>query len=296
MQALFGSFSAQFGKQLILGTLLPVAIFLALWVVAMEPLIPERLSLLRRLNLPNEGWQVGSFAFLSVVITTMLYNVNYTLIRLLEGYPWARSLYGHWRIGVYVRRHALLTHRIQALVGLLALGSSDLPHQNILEQQLSRFRIQLRTDYPPEAEYVLPTRLGNIIRAFETYPRTAYGLDGIIIWPALVAIMDKGELEVVVESRTSFDFTIQLTVLAAAFAVFSSGYGLAIGFTTSFQQTLPFVMATVLAGALTLTAYRMACVAAVNWGVDVRRAVDLSRQALWARYGVETPFVDVQEP
>lgn len=298
MQTLFGSFSAQFGKQLVLGTLLPVAIFLAVWIVVMEPQVPERLSLLRHLTLPSETWQVGSFAFLSVVIATVLYNVNYTLVRLLEGYPWARSLYGHWRRGIYVARHVRLTDQIQALVALLASETPILPDPErtaLLERQLGTFRIQLGTTYPPAPQNVLPTRLGNIIRAFETYPGTAYGLDGVIIWPALVAVMAKDELEVVNESRTSFDFTVQLTVLAATFGIFSSGYGLAIGLTTSPQASLPFFLATVLAGALTLIAYQMACVAAMNWGVDVRRAVDLNRHALWARFGVKEPFGNVQD-
>ncbi|WP_412030485.1 hypothetical protein [Deinococcus yunweiensis] len=298
MQALFGSFSAQFGKQLILGTLLPVAIVLALWIVVMEPMIPEHLSLLRQLTFPSDTWQVGAFAFLSVVIATVLYNVNYTLVRFLEGYPWRGSLYGHWRRGIYVARHARLTDQIQALVALLSTETpilSDPRRTALLERQLGAFRIQLGGRYPPAPQNVLPTRLGNIIRAFETYPGTAYGLDGVVIWPALVALMDKNELEIVNESRTSFDFTVQLTVLAAAFGAFSGGYGLATGLTTSPQASLPFLLATFLAGALTLTAYQMACVAAMNWGVDVRRAVDLNRQALWARFGVKDPFGDVQD-
>ncbi|MCD0160535.1 hypothetical protein IHN63_04360 [Deinococcus sp. 6YEL10] len=298
MQALFGSFSAQFGKQLILGTLLPVSVFLALWIVIMEPMVPERFSLLRHLTFPSDTWQVGAFAFLSVVIASVLYNVNYTLVRFMEGYPWRGSLYGHWRQRIYIARHARLTAQIQALVALLSAEIPVLrdPQQiALLERQLGTFRIQLGSTYPPAPQHVLPTRLGNIIRAFETYPRTTYGLDGIIIWPALVAIMDKDELEIVNESRTSFDFAVQLTVLAAAFGAFSSGYGLVIGLTSNPRASLPFLLATGLAGALALIAYQMACVAAMNWGVDVRRAVDLNRQALWTRFGVKDSFGDIQD-
>lgn len=188
-----------------------------------------------------------------------------------------------------------LQTNIQALVAVLAAGSDDLPHQSLLEGQLSTFRIALNTNYPPNAEHVLPTRLGNIIRAFEVYPSTAYGLDGVIIWPALAAIMPKDELEAVTESRTTFDFTVQLMVLAAAFGIGSGCYGLTIGFRESPQAALPFVLATGIAVAVTWAVYRMACIAAVNWGVGVRRAVDLNRQTLWTRFGVKEPFGDVMD-
>ncbi|MFK7602077.1 hypothetical protein ACI3L1_07670 [Deinococcus sp. SM5_A1] len=297
MQALLGSFSGQFGKNLILGTLLPVAIILAFWIVVMEPLLPNGFSVVRRLALPSETWQLGAFAFLSVVITALLSNANYALVRLLEGYPWKASLYGHWRQSLYVKRLVRLQNNIQALVAVLAAGPGVLPRQELLERQLSTFRIQLNTNYPPNAQHVLPTRLGNIIRAFEVYPSTAYGLDGIIIWPALAAIMPKSELEAVNESRTSFDFAVQLTVLAASFGLVSGSYALAIGFLGEMgpPDALPFILAAGFSVVIAIGIYRMACVAAVNWGTDVRRAVDLNRQALWTRFGISEPFGDVED-
>ena len=43
-------------------------------------------------------------------------------------------------------------------------------------------------NFPDDIEWVLPTRLDNLIRAFEVYPRVVYGLDSIPAWPRLQAV------------------------------------------------------------------------------------------------------------
>jgi hypothetical protein len=63
-----------------------------------------------------------------------------------------------------------------------------------------------------------PTRLGNIIESFETYPRVKYGLDAIFYWYRLWVVLDKDVREEVDNAQSVVDSTIYV-----AFAFYVSG-------------------------------------------------------------------------
>jgi hypothetical protein len=63
-----------------------------------------------------------------------------------------------------------------------------------------------------------PTRLGNIIESFETYPRVKYGLDAIFYWFRLWVVLDKDLREEIDSAQSVVDSTIYV-----AFALYVAG-------------------------------------------------------------------------
>lgn len=293
MHTFLGSFASHFGKHVVLGTFLPVTMFLGLWILLVEPFIPPTASGLRRLELPSEAWHLVSIAFLGVFLTAVLYNFNYTLVRWLEGYPWANSLAGQWKIDRYGRRRQRLQTQSEGILAVVSTLENS-PEKAELELRLSEILRTLRMHFPDPAFRLLPTRLGNIIRAFESYPNREYGLDGVTLWPALTAVMSKDQLELVSDARTEFNFTINLVALAGGSAALALGYGAYLSFFFDLSSALPLWLTVASFTLLTLGVYRMSQDAALAWGDTVRRAYDLNRRALWAQYGVPQVPTDIK--
>jgi len=83
----------------------------------------------------------------------------------------------------------------------------------------------------------LPTRLGNVLLAFETYPLRVYGMDAIFYWPRLWEILDKdlreelSTAQAMTDSALYVSFVLYLSgiVLLARYAIVYYGYDDATG-------------------------------------------------------------------
>ena len=69
-----------------------------------------------------------------------------------------------------------------------------------------------------EAYVAHPTRLGNIIEAFEVYPRVKYGLDAVFYWYRLWVVLDKDMREEIDNAQAVVDSTVY-----TAFVFYLSG-------------------------------------------------------------------------
>jgi hypothetical protein len=67
---------------------------------------------------------------------------------------------------------------------------------------------------PHEARDVLPTRFGNAIRAFETYPYKVYGVDSIPAWLRLQGVVPKDFVSTINDARAQVDFFLNVLTLA----------------------------------------------------------------------------------
>ena len=61
------------------------------------------------------------------------------------------------------------------------------------------------------AKVALPTRLGNIIEGYETYPKVKYGLDGIFYWYRLRVLLDKDLREELDSAQAVVDSTVYIS-------------------------------------------------------------------------------------
>jgi hypothetical protein len=71
----------------------------------------------------------------------------------------------------------------------------------------------------PRLEFpTLPTRFGNAIRAFESYPVVVYGADSIPTWLRLTAVMSKQYASATADARAEVDFFLNTFILSAIVA------------------------------------------------------------------------------
>lgn len=69
----------------------------------------------------------------------------------------------------------------------------------------------LDKDGHPEAQF--PTRLGNLIAAFEEYPKSRYGMDAVFYWPRLWMKVDKDLREEIDSSQAQADSALYTTAV-----------------------------------------------------------------------------------
>ncbi|MFW8627991.1 hypothetical protein [Deinococcus sp. ME38] len=298
MNALLTSFAGSFGKSVVVGIYLPVVLVLSVWVLIVEPVIPASISIFQRLSIRNDEltWQVLGVLLVSMIFTALLYNLNNRIVNLLEGYPLMTSFLG----GVLLARHAREVSTIdrKLLAAHAVLSDSGInANETLLLQIRARYRelISSRNRFPYKTEYLLPTRLGNIIRAFETYPEMQYGMGGVTLWPALTGVLDdmtRGQIE---ESRTAFDFTVNSTVICAIGALYGAGLSLYLVVNSLNDAVEMTLSATFVFLLLTVLAYRATIPAAAAWGEYVKRAFDTFREPLLKKYGINSLPKDIYE-
>jgi hypothetical protein len=74
-------------------------------------------------------------------------------------------------------------------------------------------------DYPLRAADVMPTRLGNILRAAEDHALDRYGINAIVVWPRLYVLLPDRFTIVLAAAKTPIDLMAVIGTLAAAFTV-----------------------------------------------------------------------------
>ena len=64
--------------------------------------------------------------------------------------------------------------------------------------------------YPSHADLVLPIRLGNAIRAFETYADDVYGIDGIAAGPRMQGVIPASFQGKIEDARTRVNLAVNV--------------------------------------------------------------------------------------
>lgn len=79
--------------------------------------------------------------------------------------------------------------------------------------------------YPPAEtpEEVMPTRVGNVLRASEVHPTLRYSIDAAIIWPRLYGLLPGSFVENFGQAKSQLDLMAVWTVLSVAFALVGGG-------------------------------------------------------------------------
>lgn len=74
----------------------------------------------------------------------------------------------------------------------------------------------LYRNYPSKLDRILPTRLGNIIKAAEEYPADEgrYGIDAVFFWPRLIAVVPDAARGDLSDARASMALLLNVSTLA----------------------------------------------------------------------------------
>lgn len=131
--------------------------------------------------------------------------------RLLEGYGWP-----FWLRWVRVARTAKRVRRAEEAFQL-ALATQESPalagaRRRRAAERVARLDLWLR-NFPAESDLrspvrIMPTGLGNTLRAAETRPADKYGLDAVICWPRLWLSMPETARKELTAARAALDGAI----------------------------------------------------------------------------------------
>lgn len=193
------------------------------------------------------------------------------LVTIYEGYP-LESLY-RWIVKYPV-------------IGLLA-DAVYIPGKMAHQRRRERFvrdvnnglrrQADLHLAYPENPEHVLPTRLGNIVRAAELYPYARYGIDFTILWTRLAMLLPEHLLRDVERSIMQYQLPLVISAWASALALAS----LALAITGYFWHFAAVYLASM---GVAVAAYYWSLRSAENFGLAVRSVFDLYRDALHAKW------------
>ncbi|HEX8452354.1 MAG TPA: hypothetical protein VF647_09675 [Longimicrobium sp.] len=284
MTSILSLISGSFGRALVLGTLFPVTVATLLGLLFVVPFMPADVAVLAPLAALDPGWKIVLITLIVILLTGLLYNLNSSLIRLYEGYPWQHSWLGRRAIASQLLRRQWAESRRPLLKSLIATirerDSAD-PAIGKLEVWRTRLGQRVVNEYPGP-ELVLPTRLGNVIRSFEEYPRSVYGISTVSVWPRLVGVLSKESLALLDDSKSSFDFMINASFLSGALSGSIFVAGLLVPARIHWPEWLFQV---VLAGVASWLFYLGSVSAAAAWGEQVKSAFDLYRWDLLKKLG-----------
>lgn len=145
---------------------------------------------------------------------------------------------------------------------------------------------------PPDRSGLLPTRLGNTLRAAELYvsDERRYGIDAVFFWPRLHALLPEALRQSLAAARGG----VEQMLVVASLAVVLSVTTLVFAFTLRIPVA---VWVPVAAGGLVLAvaAYRGAVGAAGSYGELVRSAFDTHRMSLVDSMGYRRPASPEEE-
>ncbi|WP_250031155.1 hypothetical protein [Paractinoplanes maris] len=193
--------------------------------------------------------------FLAVIVASQWRNI----IRLFEGYPLAG-----WPAVDAIGKH---WHRTQ---------SADLDADSA--EWFSNYLAY------PASDEVLPTRLGNVMRAAERYPLDRYGADLILVWPRLLQVIPRESAQDVEEARGRLEFVLVLALWFAGFAALAPVFAF-----SARGSALVAVSCLMLGTGGAYAAYLSGIAAAAEYGEYLRALFDTHRFALLRQLNAPIP-------
>ena len=256
-----------FGRDFLLVAFFPVLLFAGLSLALY-------LEVTRGLGAALAGWEnlpalpqaagITGAVVVVVVAAYLLYNGQYVIIRLFEGY-WPRVRLFLW---LRNRRASLHRKRWEYLDQLAKQASTATETIEIQAEQLAF--------YPPpnHLDKMMPTRLGNILRAAEIYPYERYGLDAAVIWPRLRPLLQPETMALLEDRKTTLTFMLSMCLLSAAFSLL---WCPVLALTT---DRWDLFLLCALGWPLAWLCYQNAVQSAVAYGEQLRAVFDLHRHDL----------------
>jgi hypothetical protein len=299
MSDFFAKVSGQFTGALLMSSFFPVLLFSTALTLVVLPITPYGHEFVAAVQDPQK-WQDNPVTALILTIAVLalsvvLYNMNIPIIRLYEGYPWQDSWIGQL-LREYRKRHyqraKLARQRIRTLRLQLKLAGISADVRGARDSQADLARL-MNNYYPNRVELVLPTRLGNVIRAFETYSSRQYGIPAINLWPRLQAVIDEKHALSLEGAKTSFDFMLHSAFLSGVLAVLTAGAGLYWKLRTLPDLWQPWLAWAGFFCVVSNLLYRASIPRAFAWGTEVKVAFDLFRFELLKKLGHALTPIDL---
>lgn len=215
------------------------------------------------------------------LIATAFWSLNIWIVRFFEGYP-----ISGWQF--ITRRFQSRRDKLYEEIAVLRTKAETQHSQQATHEddpRLTELQVRAEVEYPPADAQLLPSRLGNIIRAFEYYPATRYSIETITVWPRLLAVLPRSLVDSINSEKSLMDFWLNLSLALLISGLFWTAAMWYTGIILWPFRILIFI------GSILLwyVAYRAAIPSAIGWGYEVRTAFDLYRGDLLRKLGLQRP-------
>lgn len=207
-------------------------------------------------------WFLVGILVLITVLAYLLQPFTRLIIRSYEGY-WPLSIRSWFAAkGEYKVWEEKSIQRTQAEAE--AEETNDWSKYNDLQAQLFY-------GYPSRSSRLMPTRLGNVLRAAEDYSKSAYGMDSVFWWPRLWPLLPEAMRKEIDGALIPVMALLNFSSLVMVVALWGLAY--------LSQQGLWWRAVMVVVGGviLALISYRAAVAQAQDYGERIRSAIDLYR-------------------
>lgn len=201
-----------FGRDFFLAVFFPTFTFMGVSSMIVLELVYGLGNVLvqwEKLALQTQSIILLSWTVAVATFSYMIYNYLYVITRLFEGY-WSRvpllAMLRDPRVKVHKRRWEHLSELAQS-AGTVTLESE------IRSEQLAF--------YPPpgHTDKMMPTLLGNILRAAEIYAYDRYGIEPTVIWSRMRPLLKPEALAALEDKQTSMNFSIIMTLFFSSFTI-----------------------------------------------------------------------------
>lgn len=235
-----------------------------------------------------------------ILFIAYLFHIFQTnLTRLYEGY-WDNlpvlSWWGNFRKRFYQRQWDFFDKEVGRLVKEISPLELIIPEEETelqrkergrkveeLRDQLSKPEREWFLLLPPRRAFVMPTRLGNILRASELYSMRRYNLDSVVVWPRMQGLLPNEFAEGLRDAKANLDLLLVVTTLAG---IFSLGWEIGLGIWTNRWDL--FLIAS-LGWFLALLSYSGVLQAALSYSELIKASFDLYRWELLKALHLKMP-------
>ncbi len=227
---------------------------------------------------------IGVLAFLSVGLGLVIHPIQFSLVQFFEGY------WGTTRIAQAIRSQRILRYQrlcndlydeaIKAGTELASLkrNKASVRQAQLISRQYEAMRIL--GNFPRAPSQVMPTRLGNMLRRYESQAGSQYGMDALLVVPHLLLVAPANHVDYVNDQRSQLDLAVRMTfisAIASATAViflWPYRYWVLIAF-------IPYVLA--------YLSYRGSVIAAGHYGSAFDTLINLDRFVLYEQLHLPLP-------
>jgi hypothetical protein len=143
----------------------------------------------------------------------------------------------------------------------------------------------------PDESSVMPTALGNILRASEAYPNgdKRYRLNGVLWWPRFFLVIPESMRRDLSSARASMTLRLHMSVLSTLFVAFTALSAAAFVITRTPASWLLWSIAALAAAAMARLVYLQALGPALIYADLIRSTFDLYRGDVLNRMGYALP-------
>jgi hypothetical protein len=203
--------------------------------------------------------RLAAMLALVLIVSVILHPFQFSLVRLLEGY-WDGTSLGRPFSALGTELHRRRRHRLRQLAQLDPRTPEEAQRRQWAEEQLNQY---------PAEDRLLPSRLGNTLRAAEDEAGKRYELPTVAAMPRLYPYLSERFAAVFVDRRNQLDVAVRFCTVLALAAVIAAALLLPNG---GLWRLLPPVIAL-----LAWISYQAAIRTAATYGQALFVAFDLHR-------------------